>query len=358
MNNSTNNTAINTCEWFPAAGKTAQMFTYIGVTPFYFVFGLFGHALCLIAFYQQAKKEKEYAYQIYVTFSETFEVLAYAFFTLTMYWLSDGRGRTGVDWFRSSYGCMWITAHMSTPLVNVFVTSCLLFAVAMSADRIFALKKPILYKKINHKRHQRVALCICAFIGVSTSVFDCFRYYPLLDTGTGLYSIKPDSAFTGSLTGGSLAHLRNAVRAVGLVALIACNIAMIISYRNYTRQADSMQSTNSTNAKKRADQQRTLVVLAACDSLFNTLAMTYFICFYGALYIYPPFATCQQYFFGPTGDGWIQLCDTMNFYVIFAFNKSFRQMIFRSVPGLKRFAVAAPSATGKTAQPTSAFSTS
>jgi hypothetical protein len=145
MNNSSVLTVPNLCSF-----RESGWFADVIVMPVYFIFGLFGHVLCLIAFYHQSKSESAYGYQIFIVVSETVKIFTYALYEATIQWLADGELIPlpfDHSWFKSSYICMWITTHLALPLCNVFITLTSLSTLAMAVDRAFALRKPILYRK-------------------------------------------------------------------------------------------------------------------------------------------------------------------------------------------------------------------
>lgn len=177
---------------------------------------------------------------------------------------------------------------------------------------------------------------ICVLIGVSSSLFDCFRFYPVLDQD-GLYTLKLNDEYMSSIYANFLAQLRNAIRALAVLALVSCNAVMIILYRNFTRKVGQMTSMSSGERKRRR-QQKVLIILAIFESFFNVCETTLLVQFYILLYLRPSFYYCQAVFLEPLYDGLIEVFDISDFYTVFVISKGFRQMIFESVPCLKRFA--------------------
>lgn len=269
MTNSTNGSSD--CSWSHSASDIAAFISYNVVMPFHFVFGLFSYSLAFVSFYKKAKEEKAFGYQIIVTISESIEVITFAIYVALFYWLSGAENGEGAIWFRSSYGCMWFAAHFSFPLVNIFISLSMFLAVATAVDRAFALGKPLVYKQINRRRHHAIACTLCLIIAISSTVFDCFRFYPSLGWD-GLYKFMLDKSFIFSLPAITLSHLRNAIRMAAAFALNLFNGAMIILYRRYISEVSQMTSTNSSESKRRHEQQQ-ILLLAVFESVFNVLSM-------------------------------------------------------------------------------------
>lgn len=326
MNNSNSNTY---CDWYIAAAEvTNYSYAYI-VTPLLFIFGFTTQSLMLITFYRQAKKESGYWYQLFLAACDITVVVTRTFYVVTFDILFNGK----VTWCISNYGCMWITMHLSIPVANMFVTTSLLLAVAMSADRVFALGKPFLYKNINHKFHRVVACITCIIIGIGSSIFDIFRYDPGLGPD-GFYTRKRNEAFTSSLVAIALSHLRDAIRGVGTLVLIICNVVMLVLYHKYTRKIASIGS--SSEVKKRREKQKVLAILAISESVCNTLSMAALLTYYSLYYMYPNFINCENRFVSGLQDMITDFSAVADCFVVFVVSKTFRSMIFESVPCLKR----------------------
>lgn len=330
MADSSNNSR---CDWYFSAGNIANIIYYTEI-PVVFVFGIIGQSLLLVSMIHQAKKESACSYQIFLTISEIAVIITRTFMAVTYYWLSGFDG-SGVPWFRSCYACMWVSARLAIPLENMLVTTSLFLAIAMSADRIFALGKPFVYKNINYRRHQAIACTICMLIGVSTSIFAIFQYYP--ETGeNGIYTILPDDDFIQSMTAAVLDHARDIVRAIGTITLVCCDAAMIVLYRNYMKKVETIAS--SSEVKKRRKMQKILVVLALSESICNLVSMSSFILFYTMAYSYSNFYVCEYFLVTPLTDILIDVSAAADCFVAFAVSKAVRQSVYEAVPCLRRFA--------------------
>lgn len=325
------------CHWYEEKSHQLSFVAYKMLMPMYFVLGTFGHSILLIAFRKQSKSESSFGYQVYVEVSSILEVVVVTTSELTYFLLSGAWTFDGVPWFTSCYVCMWYTAHLSFPLGNTLVTLSMLLTIAISAERVFALGKPISYAGINHKRHQLVALCTCIFISVITSLFDIPRLYPTLDTDGLHYTFGVNVEFTSTFAANFLTNLRNAVRIAGLILLIFLNVIMIILYKISAKKTIQLTSGNAQVAKKKREQEKVLIICSFFQSFFLTIPTAMLSAYYTGVYVNDEFYFCEGTFVGDLYDTLLYICDTADFFVVFCVCKSLRTMIFESVPGMKRF---------------------
>lgn len=132
---------------------------YIAITPIYFLVGLISHVFCLITFYKHYKKEKAFAYQFFVSFSQLLVVIMVSS-SNTMLMNLSGYRLPGSLWFQQSYYLMR-AAYLASSLYNGFLTVSLLMSVSLAADRLFAIMKPFVYNKIKKGHHQAFAVALC-----------------------------------------------------------------------------------------------------------------------------------------------------------------------------------------------------
>lgn len=319
------------CSWYQSAANTAEFISYDILMPWFTAAGLFGHLVSLIAFYHKSKKESVYLYQLFLSVNETLGTFTYVLY-MAFCSFPDLDGQPGVTWYLSSYICMWIGAHVITTLGNIVVTLSMLLGISMASDRVFALGKPALYKNINHKKRQLIALIVCAVIAVISSVYDSLAFYPVL-TDDGIYTIVVDESFVGTFVGKFLFYLASTVRGVAAPTLAAINIAMIVLYRRYAKAGRMI--SGGVEETKRKEQQKILALLASFESFFTLCQVILYIVYFS--FLVEGFYACKGSFFTPIGDALIQIFSVCDFYVMFAISKSFRRMIFESVPCLKRF---------------------
>lgn len=323
------------CAWYQSSAKTIQLISYDVLMPLLVILGLSGHTVCLIAFHKQSKKESAYMYQIFSSISQANETIAYAIHVATYYWFPGSEAHAGVSWYMRSYVCMWITAHVTGALVNASVTLTVLLGLAMASDRVFALGKPLAYKKINHTKHQVTAAIICVLLAVTSSVFDCLRFYPIFNENE-IYTLAVDEDFMSSFGATFLSHLGTTIRGVAAVGLVAINIAMFVVYRRFTRRISQMTRTSQAETKRR-EQQKVLALLAFFESLFTLCEMTIYIAYYLLLTEDRGFYPCKGTFYTALMDDLYEVFGVCDFFVVFAISKRFREIVFESAPCLKRF---------------------
>lgn len=263
---------------------------YVILTPIYFFIGVTSRSICLIAFCKQYKKEKAFGYQIAAAINEILEVIA-----VTMNYCAlgnfAGKRMPGAKWYLENYALMWMAAHAVAPLHHTFMTGTLLVSLIMATDRLFAILKPFEYKSANHTRLQVTAAILAFLIGLSTSLFDAFRYN--VRPNGDLYELATDKIYVASTASTVLAQLRTAVRVIANVALVICNIAMLISYKSKFAQVISSTETNNDRAAKRKSAHKTLLLLTVCQSVSTTLNLTVYNVHYSLIYSIPTFTDCM-----------------------------------------------------------------
>lgn len=315
--------------WFHA--NNAAFFAYKILMPIHFILGTIGRSLCLLAYQREAKKEKPYVYQIFVTATEILENLAFTCFSLAFRWFSGIDG-TGALWYQQSYPLMWYSAHLSLPFLGAFTTTGLLLSVSMTADRLLALAKPFVYKAAKHKKHQAIALVLCYLIGLSTSIFDVFRFRVAAIDGKG-FRILPNLAYSKTKLAACLARLRDAVRALGLATLVIGNILVLSHFRK--RIVGKEKQTNNHNGSvsrpQRKEAEKTLVLLTVSESVMTSIGMSFLIVYYALVYIDPKFMSCDGLLVAPCLDATMQLASILSFFLMLRISRRFRNMIMNAV---------------------------
>lgn len=317
------NQSFNGCELpdtFRYAADQADFIAYHVVTPIYFSIGLLGHLLVLFGFYRQTKKEPAYVYQVFLTISETVEIVVFTLYALTCKIWSKDDG-SGAPWFVSSKILMQFSAHGAVPLVNVLITCSLLLAMAMAADRFYALWRPVSYPKVAQSRYRYLVLALCAIISVTTSIFDAFRFYTVQNVGR--YFRKVDMVYVASGTGKVLANIRNGLRLIALGSLVFFNVAVVNLYRNRCKSKDILK--NSLSKFRAQYRERTLIALAVVQLLTTDFVIlpqtTYFV----LVYAEPTFTTCEGALVGAVADAMLQLAEMANFWLSIVFSNHLRQ---------------------------------
>lgn len=303
--------------------------------PLYFVVGIGGNVMLLIAFYKQAKQEKAYAYQIFLTLSKLCEIFTFSLFMGTYKWFS-GIESSGSGWYMSNYPLMFFATHMASPIFNCFIMVSLFLSVAMTADRVFALGKTFVYKNINHSRHQLIAVVACVFIGVSTNVFEVKRW-TLHQVGTGAntsYRGEFDEVYLKTEIASAFGHLRTTVRLVGVAALVVLNVAMVMIFRGHTKKVGQMIAGDKREHDRKA-ADKILLILTICQSCLMCFSQIPHSSHLIASFASANYGPCYGRISGPFVDTCIQIGDAADFFVVIAVNKRMRQAVFGMIPCMR-----------------------
>lgn len=289
---------------------------------------MFGNITLLIAFFKQYKTEKPYMYQFLLTVSKTLEIFTTIIAIATYLWWSNAI-IVGAKWFTKNYPLMWDVAHLSLPVANGFMTSSVLFSMAMAGDRVFALSQPFKYKSHNHKFYHKMAGVICFAIGISTSIFDCFRHFVVPEGDS--YKILIDVEYLNTNIAQVLVQLRTLVRVAAIFVLIGLNIAMTIIFRKRSKKVGQM-SSNSKKEQERKESDKTLLLLTAWQSFLTCFGEIPETCWYIAAYAVPGFATCWGTLMASFSDAALYIADAADFFVVMAINKKLRRTICEVLP--------------------------
>lgn len=313
---------------FAQAAKTCANYF---VTPLYFFLSLSGRLISLLAIYEKSKTEEAYLYQIFVLTSESLEIVAYTGYVILMKWLS-GAGGSNILWFRRRYGCMWYTAHATPVVNNIFITCTELLTLAMAIDRCVALMKPILYRKLEHRKIQCVTLILCFFLSLGSSVIFGFVLDIVLDKDGG-YSITENPAMR-TATVQKFFQIQLAFKIILTLLLVTGNFVLLKAYNsahlNRIKLFGQSQAWNEA-----VDSWKTLFKMTICQSVCNTLVELVRIGFKIAYWFLP--AYILGCILTPLVDMFMELMDILEFYLILAIDKKFRYMVIKKMKELMKW---------------------
>lgn len=326
--------ANSTCDLPPNFWNITSIAQYIGydiIPPINICLGLFGHVLFLIIFLRQWKHESAFGYQVYCALSELINVIGLnAFIYTNFHW--SGFWRTGVDWFTKSYVMMWWTAHLAIPVMHMAVTNALLASLSMAIERVLAMAVPLNYSGFNHKAHQLLAFFICSSVSITTSIFDGFRMK--LENENGVYKMVFNLEFSNSTFANFSAQLRNAIRVLGVLALIVSNLVMVHFYKKRLQQV-THAGQNQQKDKARRNQEKTLLLLTIIQSILTVVKIFGEVALLTGIYALPWFISCGYLeLVAPIIDSLIQIADILQFVATLTVSKHLRRMVvglFRSV---------------------------
>lgn len=296
----------------------------------HYLLGIPGHLILLIAFFKQMKQDSPYMYQVFVTVSEMLELQAWVLYVVTKKFLSGVEYTAGVHWFKQSYILMFFTGKMIYVIFQSLFSLSLLLSVAMTADRVFALAFPFKYKNIKERNHQITALIICVVIALGTNLSDNM----LIITVGDHYEIMFNYEATRSIYGLTMGMLSIVTRGLCLIILFALNIALV---RLYTKRYNKVNqiSLNEAKAKQRKANEKTLVILTICQSIFQSTSVLSVVIFYTLGYTSGYFAVCIQYIVNPYLGVSLDLTDLLDLCVTILINKHFRKRVFSLFAGCR-----------------------
>lgn len=302
--------------------------SYVVLNQIYLIVGFLGNLILLIAFYRQSKTEKAYGYQIYLTISKIFEVLSFSIFLTTLKRFS-GAENNEADWFVSNYPIMYLTARLGPVAHMVFIVTSLLLTLAMTVDRLLALTIPFVYKNLNLPLHQAMATGICFTVGVLSSVSDAWRY----DVGgvKGHYKLITDKAYVETTAAIVSAHIRTAVRFIGVFSLILLNIVVAVLFIRRSRKVGQITTANDQKQKARRSAEKNLLLLNIYQSILMSINQIPHMGYHVLAYLVSSFTECAGMVYSPTADAMVMLTDSIDLFILMGVNKKMRNSVRRGL---------------------------
>lgn len=311
-------------------GNVLEFVVYHVFTFIYLIVGLSGNIILLIAFWKQSRKECAYGYQVIFTVSKTLEIFWFGTFLLAYYWL--GSSFIGVSWFVQSYFLMYTFKDLGFGIHYALMINSALLAVAMAADRVFAIKSPLVHKNINHTRHQICATFGCLFLGLLGS--SCFFYSMQIywDPIANRYICELNEDRYHSEEGGILFFIGAGTRIAGIIALLILYLMMVIAFRRHIKRTSSLISYTAHGDSRRATEKALLWlnIYHACMMLLNQIPHV----IWHFLYYLMPFSYhyCYGRIIGTICDSTVLITDTFDFFIVIAINRRMRALVFDVFP--------------------------
>lgn len=293
--------------------------------------GLLCNVIVFLAFYKQSETEKAYGYQVAFTITQTLEFFCFGTYLGAFAWLDWIEVQY---WFVTNYWLIFVFQYLGLCCHLVLLTCSVFLAVAMAADRVFALIKPVVYRNIDHRRHQSIAIIVCFLISVAVNIpawkeakivrvgdrYIVYEYYYLLSTNSTVERIFYFNA-------------ASIARIASLAVLIILNTIMVIMFK--LRMTGSNTVTNEGNQqriRKRKAAEKVLLrvnIYQTCSMVFN---QTTHVIWFTLCIFYPVFVRPYIDILAPTFYGWIMLTDTLDAVILASVNKKIRGAILSAMP--------------------------
>lgn len=284
---------------------------------FYLTVGSSANFILLLAFHKQSKTEQAYGYQVAFTVSKTFEILSFGSYLLAKKWWIFN----GYDWFISNYGLMQFSA-ISIGLHTSFIMSSLLLALAMACDRIFAIKRPLVHRNINHIRHQILA-SICCFL---LSFLVCGKLFlGLKIIPEGDHYVSVDSGINSTALGRVWFSLYYVFRIGGVLLLVVLTFILIKAFQKRNKQLAAM-----TTRDEGALNDKMLLwanMYQACMLLVNQIPHASW-----NLLLFLKIDFCGAGFVGLVADSILMITDALDLFLAIVINRRMRRIVSGVIP--------------------------
>lgn len=340
--NSSNASNSTQCAFLETNALLVTQTTYVAyyiLMPLRFFISVPNQILTVAALRRQAKLESSYSYQIFLATSKIIEVCEFSIYVSLKYFLAGmPGGGPGLEWFMESYFLMIIASKvfLLTHATATFMP--LLFSSAMAVDRAFALFKPFVYRLLNKKRHQRVAIVLCVIISGMLSIDYSVRY-TLSETDRGTYSAIANPYYAQAQWTPVFGYARTIVRILNMVVLVISSLISIELYRKRVKKVAKLTQGSLDEQKKeekRKKHERTLFVLTMFQIPFVVFNTNILACYSLGAFVKPTFSSCEGVLVLAISDISIEITDMVEFYIILAVSAEFRRMVRAVVPWSKK----------------------
>lgn len=303
-----------------AFGNGVNKFAYNYVLHIYLPVGLGSNIILLAAFYRQAKTQQAYTYQVILTVSKTLEVLCFGFLLVATY------NFTGYDFFEKTYLLVWAYCRLSFPGHVWFICCSLLCTVAMSADRVFALSRPFVYKNINHKKHQIVAALFCVAIPAPIAMGWIYFAAIVLEGDRYRHFLNQEyvQQWYPRIMGGTIEVI---LRTICCILLVGLNVTMISKFRKQKNKTIGQGISDQKETQRKA-AERTITLLNFYQSVLMCFNQFPHVFLHILIYAAPDFSECHRLVTFPLADSAIMITDTFDLFFILIINQKLRQLIF------------------------------
>lgn len=329
MSNASNGSVCDLTDTNIAFGHSARLFTGTIITPLYFIFGLSGRLISLLALHSATKFEGAYLYQAFVLISGTCEVITFTGFVFT-YYLWAFSAQPGAVWFRKCYACMWYAAYVANPLQNTFMSTTLILTLATTADRILALAKPFTYRTLHHRSIQWAVLTFSIISSALTSLVFVFIFDLTMDGD--LYKLQ-GTPYDGTFLHVGLLDLHNIFKSALAILLFVGNFLLLYLYQKRKRETARLKNKTSGNAHE-TQLSKTLFRMTLCQSVLNTVGVFANVTYHMFEVTSPRVTACWQDVLAAVVDGVLEVADILEFYVLLAICKRFRVMVWKALKNL------------------------
>ncbi len=187
--------------------------------------GIIGNILSIAALAKQLKSNQAYLYQINVIGNDLVALLLFVVAVTGDWGFGVWENLAPEAIQRSKFLLTFF--FLAFPFFGVVTISGLVNLVWVSADRLYALHRPIKYKNLNKKRWARFMWISGVGIGLVTSIHNMFQMKTVFNETSSMYRLEYDYEFNSMHIVVAMEYLRLAVRlsCIVLVFLLAVLIS-------------------------------------------------------------------------------------------------------------------------------------
>ncbi len=187
--------------------------------------GIIGNILSIVALWKQSKCNQAYLHQINVIGNDLVALLFFVVASTGDWGFEVWKNLAPETIQRSKFLLNFF--FLAFPFRSVLVTSGLVNLVGVSADRLYALHKPLKHRNLNKKRWASSLWILSFGIGLVTGFHNMFQMKTVFNETTAVYRLEYDFEFNSNYIVVAMEYLRLTVRlsCIVLVFLLAVLIS-------------------------------------------------------------------------------------------------------------------------------------
>ncbi len=223
--------------------------------------GFIGNILSIVALAKQLKSNQAYLYQINVIGNDLVALLFFVVATTGGWGLGVWVNKAPEAIQRSKFLVTFF--FLAFPLFGCVTISGMINLVGVSVDRLYALHKPIKYKKLKNKKRWATFLWILAVgIALVTSIHNMFQMKTVFNETTSMYRLEYDYEFNSRHIVVAMEYLRLAVRLTCIVLVFVMAILLSKKYAEMKKKQVTLNSgESSTQANSESINEKSLTKL-------------------------------------------------------------------------------------------------
>ncbi len=226
---------------------------------FNIVVGVLGNTLSLLAFLTQLKSNRAYFHQIFLVLADFCTLMSFFVGLVGIEHLGVGKNRAPNVIQKSKFLLQFFCAGFVW--TNIFSTAELIIFVGVSADRLYALSKPLKYRNVNKKRNATVIAILGILIGMGVG-FPGFFYFKIeYDEVVNKYIAVRGFEWARGAISKILEALRIILRFGCVITIMILAGLISTAYARNKKRQKQLRTRNSVQSKETVSEESLTMLL-------------------------------------------------------------------------------------------------